>query len=83
MIQGVLNGKNKVIAEEKKRSKSITLSGEAYDTLEALADMQNISFNEAVRRAIATESCIREELAEGSKILVQKRNKAVHQLVFK
>ena len=61
---------------------TISLSADALEKLDWLADLQGISRNEAIRRAIATEAYIREELSNASKILVRKEDKSMHELVF-
>jgi len=61
---------------------SIALSGDAARLLEELSESQGITQIEALRRAIATESYLRGELAAGSKILLQKSNKDIREVVF-
>lgn len=61
---------------------TITISSDALDKLDWLAKHQGISRNDAIRRAIATEAYIREELDKESTILVRKQDKSIHELVF-
>ena len=61
---------------------TISLSADAVEKLDWLAGLQGISRNDAIRRAIATESYIREALQNGSKILIQKSDKSIQELVF-
>lgn len=61
---------------------TIALSTDALQKLDWLAKRQGISRNDAIKRAIATEVYIREELDKDSKILVRKPDKSVHELVF-
>ncbi len=49
--------------------------------LKELALAQGITVTEALRRAIATESTLRERRKAGSKVLLEK-NGQVHELVF-
>jgi metal-responsive CopG/Arc/MetJ family transcriptional regulator len=63
---------------------SITLTGDAYDALQRLSERQGgIKLNEVIRRAIATEDYIREELSSNSQILVQKSDGTIRQVVFR
>lgn len=62
---------------------SVTLSSDAAKWLEVLAESQGITQTEALRKAIATEAYIQREIAEGSKILVQKADKEIREVVFR
>lgn len=62
---------------------SVTLSGDAAKWLESLAESQGITQTEALRKAIATEAYIQREISEGSKILVQKADKEIREVVFR
>lgn len=62
---------------------SITLSSDAAKWLELLAESQGITQTEALRKAIATEAYIQKEIAEGSKILIQKADKEIREVVFR
>lgn len=83
-MDGATMGGSKVTDKSKSRSvrTTISLSSDAVDKLDWLAEHQAISRNDAIRRAIATEVYIREELQKGSKILVRKEDKSIHELVF-
>lgn len=71
-------------ANEEKKRMSLTLSVDAVEKLEWLAKVQGgISLNEAIRRAIATEGYIRKEIEADSKLLVQKSNGDIRELVFR
>jgi hypothetical protein len=71
-------------ANEDKKRMSLTLSVDAVQKLEWLAKVQGgISLNEAIRRAIATEGYIRKEIEADSKLLVQKSNGDIRELVFR
>ncbi len=62
---------------------SIGLSGETVELLEFLADTQGISQNEAIRRAIATDVYFLKERLEGSKVLLQKPDKEIREVLFR
>jgi Ribbon-helix-helix protein, copG family len=62
---------------------SIGLSGETVELLEFLADSQGISQNEAIRRAIATDVYFLKERLEGSKVLLQKPDKEIREVLFR
>lgn len=62
---------------------SVTLSGDAARMLEYLAESQGITQNEALRKAIATEAYIRQELDQGAKVLLQKPDKEIREVVFR
>jgi hypothetical protein len=58
---------------------SIGLSGETVELLEFLADSQGISQNEA----IATDVYFLKERLEGSKVLLQKPDKEIREVLFR
>jgi metal-responsive CopG/Arc/MetJ family transcriptional regulator len=62
---------------------SINLSSDVAKWLQAIADEQNISQSEALRRAIATEKYLLDERSKGSKILLQKSDKEIREVVFR
>jgi hypothetical protein len=62
---------------------SISLSGDTAKMLEFLATTQGISQNEALRKAIATEEYLRQEIMQGSKVLLQKSNSEIREVVFR
>lgn len=62
---------------------SISLSGDAARLLDFLAESQGISQNEALRRAIATEAYLLEERLNGSKVLLQKSDKEIREVIFR
>lgn len=67
----------------KSKRMSITLNQDAATLLSILAKNQNISQNEALRRAIATESYIQQQIANGGTILLQKDNGDIREVVFR
>ena len=62
---------------------SVSLSADAARMLEFIAQSQGISQNEALRKAIATEAYLLQEITQGSKVLLQKKNKEVREVVFR
>lgn len=62
---------------------SVNLSGDAAQMLEFLAKTQGITQNEALRKAIATEAYLRQEMMQGSKVLLQKSDKEIREVVFR
>ena len=62
---------------------SVTLSDDIARTLEFLAKSQGISQNEALRKAIATESYLLQERMQGTKILLQHPDKEVREVLFR
>jgi len=62
---------------------SVSLSGDAARLLESLAEAQGITQNEALRKAIATEAYLRQEMEQGAKVLLQKPDKEIREVVFR
>jgi len=62
---------------------SISLAGDAAQLLEFLSKSQGITQNEALRKAIATEAYIREEVMQGTKVLLQKPDGEIREVVFR
>jgi hypothetical protein len=62
---------------------SVSLSGDAARLLAYLAEAQGITQNEALRKAIATEAYLRQEIEQGAKVLLQKSNKDIREVVFR
>lgn len=62
---------------------SVSLSADAAQMLEYLAKTQGITQNEALRKAIATEAYFQKEIRAGSKVLLQKSNKEIREVVFR
>lgn len=62
---------------------SITLPTKLAAALEKIARREQLSLNELVRRAIATDLFIQEEVNKGSKILIQKSNKEIQEVIFR
>jgi len=62
---------------------SISLSDDAANLLEFLAQSQGITQNEALRRAIATEAYLLEERTQGTKVLLQKSDRELREVLFR
>jgi metal-responsive CopG/Arc/MetJ family transcriptional regulator len=62
---------------------SVSLPEDVSQLLESLAKSQGITKNEAIRKAIATEAYLWQERLEGSKILLQKADKEVREVLFR
>jgi hypothetical protein len=62
---------------------SISLSEDAADLLNFLARSQGITQNEALRKAIATEAYLLKERIEGTKVLFQKPDKEIREVLFR
>jgi hypothetical protein len=62
---------------------SVSLSGDAARLLEHLAEAQGITQTEALRKAIATEAYLRQEMDQGAKVLLQKPDKEIREVVFR
>jgi hypothetical protein len=62
---------------------SISLSGDIVELLELLAERQGITQNEAIRRAIATDVYFLKERLDGAKVLIQKPDKEIREVLFR
>jgi hypothetical protein len=62
---------------------SVSLAGDAAQLLDFLSKSQGITQNEALRKAIATEAYIRQEIGQGTKVLLQKPNGDIREVVFR
>jgi hypothetical protein len=62
---------------------TINLSGEIYNSLQKLAEDQGVTITEALRKAIGTESFLREAKRDGSKILIQESDKTMKQVLLR
>ena len=72
-------------ATKTKRGKriSVSLSDDAANLLEFLAQSQGITQNEALRKAIATEAYLLKERLEGTKVLFQKPDQEIREVLFR
>lgn len=62
---------------------SVSFSGDVARMLEYLAETQGISQVEALRKAIATEAYLLQERMHGSKVLLQKPDKEIREVLFR
>ena len=62
---------------------SLSLSADAAGLLEQLAETQGISQNEVIRRSLMTEAYIQQEIQQGSRILIQKADDEIREVVFR
>lgn len=74
---------DKNAAQISNKRMSISLSSDIAQMLEWLAETQNLTQNEALRKAIATEAYIQKEIREGSKILLQKADNEIREVIFR
>lgn len=77
------NDRNDLSSVANAKRMSVSLAGDAAQMLAFLAKSQGITQNEALRKAIATEAYLRQELTEGTKVLLQKPNGEIREVVFR
>jgi hypothetical protein len=81
----VLASENEKVDKPKALPKrmSISLTGNAAEVLDELAKSQDITQNEALRKAIGTEAYIRKEISNGSHIVVIRADGKEVDVVFR
>jgi predicted transcriptional regulator len=62
---------------------SVNLPEETVTNLRELAEKRGITLTEALRRAIANEHFLEDEVKSGGKVLVEKPDKTVREIVFR
>lgn len=62
---------------------SVSLSSDIAHLLAFLATSQGITQNEALRKAIATEGYLQKEIAQGTKVLLQKPDGEIREVIFR
>ena len=62
---------------------SVSLPLDAIEKLDKIASRHGITMTDAIRRAIATEAYINNEIQENSKILIQKSDNSLIEVVFR
>lgn len=67
----------------KAKRMTVSLSPETVEKLEEIAEEKGITFTEALRLAIATEDYIRTEIKNGSKVLIQRKDNTIREVVFR
>ena len=74
-----------MVAKDKCETKrvSVSLPLETIEKLDQIASRHGITMTDAIRRAIATEAYIDKEIQENSKILIQKSDNTLREVVFR
>ena len=62
---------------------SVTLLGDSANALDYIAESQKITPNDAVRKAILLEEFFLKEQALGGKVLIEKANGTIREVVFR
>ncbi len=62
---------------------SVSLSPDTVEKLRSLASAKHISFTEALRQSVLDEVYFQEEIAKGGKILIQKPDSTLREIVFR
>ncbi len=62
---------------------SVSLALDTIEKLDKIASYHGITMTDAIRRAIATEAYIDSEIQENSKILIQKSDNSLIEVVFR
>lgn len=62
---------------------TVVLPAETARMLEILSELQSISMNEAIRRAISTEAFIQHEVRNNSKVLLETKDGKIKELIFR
>lgn len=63
------------------RQVTVVLTEEAFEALRQIADARGSTLEEALADALATEQVITREVAKGGRILIEKANKSLRELV--
>lgn len=62
---------------------SVSLPLDTIEKLDTIASRHGITMTDAIRRAIATEAYIDNEIQEDNKILIQKSDNTLREVVFR
>lgn len=62
---------------------SVTLPEETLNSLKAMSEKSGASMAEILRKAISTEKFLQDTVAEGGKVLIQEKDKAIKQLLVR
>jgi len=62
---------------------TVNLSEDVYNALQGLATQQSTTITDALRKAIGTEKFLKEQVANGGKVLVQDADKNIQQVIFR
>ena len=81
----VMATKGKSVNKDKCETKrvSVSLPLDTIKKLDQIASRHGITMTDAIRRAIATEAYIDREIQEDSKILIQKSDNTLREVVFR
>ena len=63
------------------RKVTVNLPEEAIEAIQAYADARGITFTEALRRFISREKYLNDEVAAGGKVLIEKPDRSLRELV--
>ena len=66
-----------------KRKLTVNLSDEAVTALEAISAQRGVSVTEVLRQAIASEKFLNDEVSKGAKILVERPNQPLREIVLR
>jgi hypothetical protein len=64
------------------RKVTVNLPEEAVEAIQAYADARGITFTEALRRFISHEKYFMEEVDAGGKVLIEKPDKSLREVVI-
>jgi len=84
-VQKIKKGNTVMAAKDKCETKrvSVSLPLDTIKKLDAIASRHGITMTDAIRRAIATEDYIESEIQADSKILIQKSDNTLREVVFR
>ena len=66
-----------------KQKVTVNLSTEAVQALQDIADSRGVTLTEALRQAIATEKFLSEEVRQGNKILVERPDQGIREIILR
>jgi hypothetical protein len=69
--------------DQSKQKVTVSLTGEAIGAVREIALARGISVSEALRQAIGTEKFITDERSKGSKILIERPDQSLREVVIR
>lgn len=66
-----------------KQKVTVSLTGEAIGAIKAIASRRGVSMSDALRQAIGTEKFLVEERDRGSKILIERPDQSLREVVIR
>lgn len=69
--------------ETSKQKVTVSLTGEAIGAIKEIASRRGISMSDALRQAIGTEKFLVEEHDKGSKILIERPDQSLREVVIR